>query len=133
MSHQVRVLQVDKYEILVGNSRAIRWMSCSGQINLASLGARPVEGGREPDGTPIYIAQAPYHGAVHPGKASEIYGDGCFIPYDDTEKKVKVTYLDSPLQGLCISPVYLRSMLFCAMRKMIVFQGWRMRAFLCHR
>ncbi|KAI6021486.1 carbohydrate-binding module family 12 protein [Pisolithus microcarpus] len=44
-------------------------------------GARPVEGGREPDGTPQYIAQAPHQKAVHPGKACETYW-GC-------EKKVK--------------------------------------------
>ncbi|KAF8444671.1 carbohydrate-binding module family 12 protein [Boletus edulis BED1] len=82
-------IHIDKYEILVGNSRAVKWVTCAGKFNVGSLRARPVEGGREPDGTPIYIAQAPYHGAVHPGKACEMYGDGCFIPYDDTEKKVK--------------------------------------------
>ena len=90
------VLQIDKYEILVGDSRAVRWVPCSGQFNLQALRARPVEGGREPDGTPIYIAQAPHHDAVHPGKACETYGDGCFIPYDNSEKKVKVNF-DSPL------------------------------------
>ncbi|KAG2146418.1 carbohydrate-binding module family 12 protein [Suillus bovinus] len=81
---------VDKYEILVGNPQAVRWVNVSGQFNLAALGGlRPVEGGREPGGAPQYIAQAPYHGAVHPGKACESFGDGCFIPYDSTEKKVK--------------------------------------------
>jgi len=82
-------IHIDKYEILVGNSRAVKWVPCSGQFNLEALCARPVEGGREPEGAPIYIAQAPHRGAVHPGKACEIYGDGCFIPYDDSEKKVK--------------------------------------------
>ncbi|KAG8213992.1 hypothetical protein J3R82DRAFT_10742 [Butyriboletus roseoflavus] len=82
-------IHIDEYEILVGDSRAVRWVPCSGQLNLQGLRARPVEGGREPDGTPIYIAQAPHHGAVHPGKACETYGDGCFIPYDNSEKKVK--------------------------------------------
>lgn len=86
------VPQLDKYEILVGDSRAVKWVPCSGEFNLEALRARPVEGGREPDGAAIYIAQAPYHGAVHPGKACEIYGDGCFIPYDDSEKKVKVKF-----------------------------------------
>ncbi|KAI9569716.1 carbohydrate-binding module family 12 protein [Boletus coccyginus] len=80
-------IHIDKYEILVGDSSAVKWVSCSGKLNVEGLRARPVEGGREPDGSVIYIAQAPYHGAVHPGKASEVYGDGCFIPYDDTEKK----------------------------------------------
>lgn len=109
------VLQIDKYEILVGNSRAIRWVPCSGQINLEALRARPVEGGREPDGAPIYIAQAPYHGAVHPGKACEIYGDGCFIPYDDTEKKVKVKFRLAAATNLRLIGVFSRNTLFCAM------------------
>jgi hypothetical protein len=82
-------IHLDKYEILVGDSRAVKWVPCSGQLNLQALRATPVEGGREPDGSPQYIAQAPYHDAVHPGKAAESFGDGCFIPYDDTEKKVK--------------------------------------------
>ncbi|KAI6157853.1 carbohydrate-binding module family 12 protein [Pisolithus tinctorius] len=78
------------YEILVGDARAVRWVSVSGQFDVRKLGgARPVEGGREPDGTPQYIAQAPHQKAVHPGKACETYGDGCFIPYDNGEKKVK--------------------------------------------
>lgn len=91
--HLLNLLEkLDKYEILVGNSQAVRWVNVSGQFNLAALnGLRPVEGGREPGGAPQYIAQAPYHGAVHPGKACESFGDGCFIPYDSTEKKVKVS------------------------------------------
>lgn len=80
-------IHLDKYEILVGDSRAVKWVPRSGQVNVEGL--RPVEGGREPDGATIYIAQAPHRGAVHPGKACEVYGDGCFIPYDDSEKKVK--------------------------------------------
>lgn len=82
-------IHLDTYEILVGNSQAVSWVNVSGQFNPAALnGRRPVEGGREPGGAPQYIAQAPYHGAVHPGKACESFGDGCFIPYDSTEKKV---------------------------------------------
>jgi len=82
-------IHLSKYEILVGDSRAVRWVNVSGTLNISSLGYTPVEGGREPGGSPIYVAQAPYHGAVHPGKASETYGDGAFIPYGSTEKKVK--------------------------------------------
>lgn len=109
------VLQFDKYEILVGDSRAVKWVPCSGQFNLEALRARPVEGGREPDGTPIYIAQAPYRGAVHPGKACEIYGDGCFIPYDDSEKKVKVKFRLTATTNLRLIGVFFRNTLFCAM------------------
>lgn len=49
----------------------LRWVDASGRLNVSSLGFRPVEGGREADGTPLYIAEAPHNGAVHPGKASE--------------------------------------------------------------
>lgn len=114
------VLQIDKYEILVGDSSAVRWVSCSGKLNVEGLRARPVEGGREPDGSVIYIAQAPYHGAVHPGKASEVYGDGCFIPYDDTEKKVKVKFRPTAMPNLCLIDVFCRNTRFCAMPEIIV-------------
>jgi len=85
-------IHLAQYEILVGDSQAVKWVHCSGQLILQNgtlQGATPVEGGREPDGHPQYIAQAPHNNAVHPGKACETYGDGCFIPYDRTEKKVK--------------------------------------------
>ena len=45
-------------------------MSVSGRIDLNNLGARPVEGGRENDGTPLYIVRAYYKEAVHPGKTN---------------------------------------------------------------
>jgi hypothetical protein len=49
----------------------LRWVPCTGKINVASLGLRPVEGGKDSDGTPLYIVEAPHKNAVHPGKASE--------------------------------------------------------------
>jgi len=82
-------IHLEQYEILVGDSRAVKWVHVSGELDIKNLGARPVEGGREPNGEPQYIIQAPYNGAVHPGKACESFGNGCFIPYDGTEKKVK--------------------------------------------
>jgi hypothetical protein len=50
---------------------ALRWVPAHGKLNIASLGFKPVEGGREDDGSPLYVAQALYKGVVHPGKASE--------------------------------------------------------------
>lgn len=64
-------MQLDTYEILIGDMRGLKWVDASGKLNLQALNARPVEGGREANGTPLYIAQAPYKGAVHPGKCSE--------------------------------------------------------------
>jgi len=81
-------IHLDKYEILVGDENAIRWVNVKGVLNIQYLGARPVEGGKEPDGTPIYIAKAYHKNAEHPGKASPAYGDGCFIPFGNKEVKV---------------------------------------------
>ncbi|KAJ7039250.1 carbohydrate-binding module family 12 protein [Mycena alexandri] len=80
--------QVGTYEILIGDMNGLRWVDASGPLDVNNLGYTPVEGGREPDGTPLYIAEAPYNGAVHPGKASKNL-DGAYIPYDGTEKNVK--------------------------------------------
>ncbi|KAJ7675116.1 hypothetical protein B0H17DRAFT_1161714 [Mycena rosella] len=81
-------IHVDTYEILVGDINGLRWVDASGRLDVSGLGFRPVEGGREADGTPLYIAEAPHKGAVHPGKASEKL-DGAYIPYDGGETNVK--------------------------------------------
>ena len=49
----------------------LRWVPTSGKINVQSLGLTPVEGGRDSDGTLLYVVEAPHKDAVHPGKASE--------------------------------------------------------------
>ncbi|KAF7362069.1 Carbohydrate-binding module family 12 protein [Mycena venus] len=81
-------IHVGTYEILVGDMNGLRWVDTSGHLNVDSLGYRPVEGGREPDGTPLYVASAYHHDAVHPGKASRNL-EGAYIPYDGGEKCVK--------------------------------------------
>ncbi|KAF5370685.1 hypothetical protein D9758_002081 [Tetrapyrgos nigripes] len=78
---------LDTYEILIGDIRGLRWVDASGQLNVNALNARPVEGGRDKNGTPLYIVCAPHNGFVHPGKASEKL-DGAYIPYDGHEKCV---------------------------------------------
>ena len=47
------------------------WVPSSGKLNVASLGYRPVQGGRASDGTLLYVVEAPHGDAVHPGKACE--------------------------------------------------------------
>jgi hypothetical protein len=49
----------------------LRWVPVRGKLNPASLGYKPVEGGRENDGTRLYVAQAEFEGVFHPGKASD--------------------------------------------------------------
>lgn len=80
--------QLDKYEILLGSMQGLKWVQTGNTLNVESLGARPVEGGYENDGTKLYVVRAYHKGAMHPGKASEKL-DGAFIPYDGKEKKVK--------------------------------------------
>ncbi|RDB25307.1 hypothetical protein Hypma_008057 [Hypsizygus marmoreus] len=81
-------IDVETYEILLGDMSGLRWVPARGKVNVSSLGHRPVEGGNEDDGSPLYVVQALYKGTVYPGKASEKL-DGAYIPYDGTEKNVK--------------------------------------------
>jgi hypothetical protein len=79
------VAQVENYEILIASPQAVRWVSSGHPLNVQSLGARPVEGGREADGTQLFIVQAPYKGGTHPGKTSEKL-QGADITYGGDEK-----------------------------------------------
>lgn len=62
--------KLSQYEILLGDMRGLKWVQTGNTLNVASLGATPVEGGYENDGTPLYVARAYHNGAKHPGKAS---------------------------------------------------------------
>ena len=73
-------MKVEKYEILVGKEDAVRWVPVHGRLNLSTLGAKPVEGGKEFSGEPQYIAQAPYRGAVHQGKVCESFKQEWMLP-----------------------------------------------------
>ncbi|KAH9924314.1 carbohydrate-binding module family 12 protein [Epithele typhae] len=78
-----------KFEVLVGDPRAIRWIDMEGRFDPEKLGgARPVEGGREADGTPLYVAQGMYNNAIIPGKCST-HLSAAFVPYAQGEKEVK--------------------------------------------
>lgn len=71
-------VQLDRYEILLGDMRGLRWVSTANKINVNYLGATPVEGGYENDQTPLYVVKAEHKGAWHPGKASiKINGRWC--------------------------------------------------------
>ncbi|KAI0916956.1 hypothetical protein AcV5_007557 [Taiwanofungus camphoratus] len=81
-------IHLPKYEVLVGDQRAVQWVDARGRLNLHHLGARPVEGGHEANGTPLFIAKAHHHNAVIPGKASEKL-DGAFVTFRSSEVEVK--------------------------------------------
>jgi len=79
-------IEVKKFEFLVGNMSGLRWVPQRGKPNLG--GHRPVEGGNEDDGSPLFVARAEYKGSVIPGKASPSL-EGAYITYGDDEKQVK--------------------------------------------
>ncbi|KAI8971188.1 carbohydrate-binding module family 12 protein [Trametes punicea] len=81
-------IHLPKFEVLVGNMQGLRWVDWHGHVDLERLSARPVEGGHEADGTPLFIAQAHHHDAIVPGKCSPKL-NGAFIPYGNTEKEKK--------------------------------------------
>ena len=64
-------MKIDTFEVLVGDMGALRWVPFSGRLNVHALNYKPVEGGSENDGTPLYIVKAPHNGFTHPGKTSE--------------------------------------------------------------
>ncbi|KAF8899503.1 carbohydrate-binding module family 12 protein [Gymnopilus junonius] len=92
-------IHVEEFEVLIGDMNRLKWVPVTGRINVASLGYRPVTAGQENDGTPLYIVEAPYKDAVHPGKTSEKL-DGAYIPYDGKEKHVR------EYRVLCYAPSY---------------------------
>jgi len=80
---------VDLYETLVVSPLDVRWIPMSGPVNLATLGARPVEGGYEaPAGEPLYVGQAYHTNTWRPGKLSAQLG-GAFIPFGGREIMVE--------------------------------------------
>lgn len=53
----------------------VQWVPTSGSLNVAALGARPVEGGYEaPNAEPLYVAQAYLGHTWRPGKHSAQLG-----------------------------------------------------------
>ncbi|THH29185.1 hypothetical protein EUX98_g5002 [Antrodiella citrinella] len=90
-----REYHVDLYETLVASNLDLRWVPMSGSVNLAMLGARPVEGGYEaPASEPLYVGQAYLANAWRPGKTSAQLG-GAFIPFGGKEVLVERTQITS--------------------------------------
>jgi hypothetical protein len=79
---------VEEYEVLVGDMSRLHWVPSTGKLNVASLGYRPVEGGKDSNGTPLYVVEAPHKDAVHPGKASENL-EGAYIAYGGKEVHIR--------------------------------------------
>jgi len=65
------VVELNKFEVLIGDSRGIQWVRFSSQLSIQRLGATPVEGGREADGKPLYVARVEYEHGWHTAKVGE--------------------------------------------------------------
>lgn len=75
-------VNVDPYDMLIGLSDYVRWVSVSGSFSLDDA-PTPVEGGNESDNTTLYIARAAYKGGIHNGKVK--VGGVALIPYGGDE------------------------------------------------
>jgi hypothetical protein len=82
-------IQLNRFEVLLGDTRAIRWVSFEGQLDLQQLGARPVEGGREANGAPLYIGRVRYHNGTHVAKIGE-HLPAAHLAFGGTEVLIEV-------------------------------------------
>jgi len=78
-------VEVDTYEILLGDTSKVKWVSVSDSTFSPQAA---VEGGKEANGTTLFIAQAYYEGGTHPGKYSNGMKGAC-IAYGKNEKVIK--------------------------------------------
>lgn len=62
--------ELSVFEVLVGDATRARWVDASRLALELAAGTVPIEGGREAHGGPMLVAQAPYDGGWHPGKAA---------------------------------------------------------------
>ncbi|KAJ3045774.1 hypothetical protein HDV00_007900 [Rhizophlyctis rosea] len=72
------------YEVLCGFENAVKWVDGHKKLKLDE-GMNLVEGGKEGDGTPLFIAQALHKDSIVPGKCGPHLDDGAMIPYGGDE------------------------------------------------
>jgi hypothetical protein len=84
--------QFNKFEVLIGDPRAIRWVACRKKLNVQELNATPVEGGTiAKDGTSLYLTRVRYDGGVHAAKVAE-YFPGSYLGFGGKEVTVDVSH-----------------------------------------
>ena len=59
-----------EYEILLGDTRAVRWVEAHDVPNPHDLGTRHVDGGVDARGHQIFVAQVSHNGGIHPARAN---------------------------------------------------------------
>jgi len=88
ISYGGKAIDVEKFEVAVAVTDTVTWVDGTRPFSVQQVSSTLVEGGKESDGTVLYIAQAPYQGALHPGKVRETY-KGAYIAVDREEKVVE--------------------------------------------
>lgn len=76
-------IKLKKYQVLCGDASQLRWVECEG--NNFPQGWTLVEGGKEADNTPLYIAKAHYRGGQHVGKSGPHLKMGASFSCDGKE------------------------------------------------
>lgn len=80
-----RVIEFNKFEVLIGDPRAIRWVACHKKLNVQELNATPVEGGMiSKNRGPLYITRVRYDGGVHAAKVGENF-NGSVLAFRNKE------------------------------------------------
>jgi len=84
ISYGGRVIEFNKFEILIGDPRAVQWVRYSSRLDIQRLGAKPLDGGRRTNGSSIYIARVRYDNGVHTAKLGE-NNPGAHLGFNGTE------------------------------------------------
>jgi len=84
ISYGGRVIEFNKFEILIGDPRAVQWVRYSFRLDIQRLGAKPLDGGRRTNGSSIYIARVRYDNGVHTAKLGE-NNPGAHLGFNGTE------------------------------------------------
>jgi len=85
--------KIESYEVLTGDPSLYRWVSYNrGTLDGSTLGAIPIEGCREKNGTPLYHIRAYHNGSMVPGKAGPGLQGRCNVGYHGKEWKITEAY-----------------------------------------
>jgi len=89
ISYGGKSIDVEKFEVLiVTETESVTWRDGPRPFATESISETLIVGGKESDGTPLYIAQAPYQGGLHIGKVRDQY-KGAYIAFEREEKIVE--------------------------------------------
>ena len=70
IGRQHKIYALHEYEILLGDSRAVRWVETHGVPNPHNFGARHIDAGVDAHGHQIFVVQVSHNGGVHPARAN---------------------------------------------------------------